>query len=138
MSPDRLPQNDDPLSAALPELQNFSLILGGLLYQFFRRARLDDDTGLLVRRRVLVVSGFIWLPLLVLCAIDGTLFGGVKVPLFPSEAGRPAAYNTPWAMSKVLPLPPTPRTRTGRIFTCQLTPVPPTPSLPAAPIVPAV
>ena len=33
-----------------------------------------------VRRRLVVLCGIIWLPLLVLCAIEGTLLGGVAIP----------------------------------------------------------
>ena len=71
---------DDPLSGALPEVQNFSLVLGGPLYQLFRKAHLDDDVGIRLKRRVLFISGVTWLPLLVLCAIDGTLLGGIDIP----------------------------------------------------------
>ena len=34
----------------------------------------------IVRRRSLVICGIIWLPLLVLCAIEGTLMGGIDIP----------------------------------------------------------
>ena len=70
----------DPLLESLPELQDFSLVLGGPLYQLLRRAHLDDDVESHLRRRILWICGIIWLPLLVLCAIKGTLLGGIKVP----------------------------------------------------------
>jgi hypothetical protein len=69
-----------PQSASLPELESFSLILGGPLYQLFRKAHLDDDVESHVKRRIAVISGIIWLPLLVLCAIEGTLRSGIGVP----------------------------------------------------------
>lgn len=74
------PQAGDPLGGALPEVRNFSLVLGGPLYQLFRKAHLDDDVVSHVRQRILVICGIIWLPLLLLCAINGTLLGGIAVP----------------------------------------------------------
>lgn len=70
----------DPLVGALPEVRNFSLVLGGPLYQLFRRAHLDDDVTNHLKWRILVICGIIWLPLLVLCAINGTLLGGIDIP----------------------------------------------------------
>jgi hypothetical protein len=59
----------------------FSLVLGGPLYQLLRRARLTDDALMLQRRRVIVISLIAWLPLLVLAALGGQLLGGaVAVP----------------------------------------------------------
>ena len=60
-------------------LQNppdFSLVLGGPLFQLLRRAHLSDDTLMLVRRRIIVIALFTWLPLLVLSALEGQLLGG--------------------------------------------------------------
>jgi hypothetical protein len=71
---------DDPFAGVMPEVSNFSLVLGGPLYQLFRRAHLDDDVISHVRQRVLVICGVIWLPLLLLCAINGSLLGGITVP----------------------------------------------------------
>ena len=60
---------------------DFSLVLGGPLFQLLRRAHLSDDTLMLVRRRIVVISLFTWLPLLVLSALEGQLLGGsVAVP----------------------------------------------------------
>jgi len=60
---------------------DFSLILGGPLYQLLRRARLTDDALALQRRRIIVISLLAWLPLLVLAAASGRLLGGdVAVP----------------------------------------------------------
>jgi hypothetical protein len=65
---------------SLPEVDNFSLVLGGPLYQMFRKARLEDRVEDFVLRRIVVISGFIWLPLLLLCLVEGTLLGGVPIP----------------------------------------------------------
>lgn len=63
------------------DVQNFSLVLGGPLFQLLRRARLSDDALMLVRQRIVVLSLFAWLPLLVLSALEGTVWGdSVAVP----------------------------------------------------------
>ena len=56
--------------------QDFSLVLGGPLFQLLRRAHLTDDTLMLVRQRVIVISLLAWLPLLALSALEGQLLGG--------------------------------------------------------------
>jgi hypothetical protein len=71
------------LSADRKKLDDFSLVLGGPLYQFFIRARINTDTLGLLKRRVLIISLFAWLPLLVLSVISGDALGGdSKVPFF--------------------------------------------------------
>jgi len=70
----------DPSTDLFADLRNFSLVLGGPLYQLFRKTRLDDDVVCHLTRRILVICGFVWLPLAVLCAIKGTLLGGVEIP----------------------------------------------------------
>ena len=42
----------------LQDPQDFSLVLGGPLFQLMRRSRLADDALLLVRQRILVLSLF--------------------------------------------------------------------------------
>ena len=72
-----------PTSACdrLRESQDFSLVLGGPLYQLLRRSRLTDDALHLVRRRIIVISLLAWLPLLALPALEGVALGGnVAVP----------------------------------------------------------
>ena len=62
---------------------DFSLVLGGPLFQFFIRARLATDTLNLVKHRVIVISLFTWLPLLVLSVLAGESAGVfIKVPFF--------------------------------------------------------
>lgn len=61
--------------------RDFSLVLGGPLYQLLRRTRLAGDALTLLRKRVIVISLFAWLPLLVLSVWEGTaLKGTVSVP----------------------------------------------------------
>jgi hypothetical protein len=68
------------LRGATPPAEDFSLVLGGPLYQLLRRARLSGDVLDLQRRRVIVLSLLTWLPLLLLTAAGGHLIGGVDVP----------------------------------------------------------
>jgi hypothetical protein len=57
----------------LQDAQNFSLVLGGPLFQLLRRIHLSDDALLLLLQRIIVISLFAWLPLLVLAALEGHL-----------------------------------------------------------------
>jgi hypothetical protein len=62
---------------------DFSLVLGGPLFQLLRRTHLSDDALTLVRKRVVVISLLAWLPLLLLTLAQGTAFGtSVAVPFF--------------------------------------------------------
>lgn len=67
---------DDPLR----ESADFSLVLGGPLFQLLRRAHLSDDALLLVRQRLIVIALLVWLPLLALSALQGQLLSGPAVP----------------------------------------------------------
>ena len=66
------PEPPEPLVKEPPE---FSLVLGGLLYQLYRRTRLAGPSLDFVRRRIIVITSIAWLPLLLLSAIDGHLMG---------------------------------------------------------------
>ena len=54
---------------------DFSLVLGGPMYQFLRRSHLTGDAFELATRRIVAISLFAWLPLLVLSAINGEVLG---------------------------------------------------------------
>lgn len=54
---------------------DFSLVLGGPLFQLLRRAHLCGDALDLLRRRVVVIALFVWAPLLVLAALQGEAWG---------------------------------------------------------------
>jgi hypothetical protein len=60
----------------LQDRRDFSLVLGGPLFQLLRRAHLSDDALTLVRRRVIGSVIITWLPLLVLAALEGNAWGG--------------------------------------------------------------
>jgi hypothetical protein len=69
--------DDSPLQ----DPRDFSLVLGGPLYQLLRRAHLTDDALTLVRQRIVVISLLAWLPLLVLSALQRQMLpGNAAVP----------------------------------------------------------
>ncbi len=55
---------------------NFSIVLGGPLYQLLRRAHVAGDALELARRRIVAISLFAWLPLLALATAAGDALGG--------------------------------------------------------------
>jgi hypothetical protein len=60
---------------------DFSLVLGGPLYQLLRRTHLTGDTLQLLRRRMIVLTLLAWAPLLALSVAEGHAWGGsVAVP----------------------------------------------------------
>jgi len=61
---------------------DFSLVLGGPLFQLFRKVHLTGDALELVRHRIIIISLFTWLPLLVLSALEGQLLGGTAAVPF--------------------------------------------------------
>jgi hypothetical protein len=65
----------------LQPLSDFSLVAGGPLYQFWRRARLSGDALEGLRRRAIALVLLTWVPLLVLSIAEGTAWGaGVAMP----------------------------------------------------------
>ncbi len=67
--------------ATSPAATEFSLVLGGPLFQLCRRAHLSGDALELVYRRVLAISLFAWLPLLFFSALERHAIGGaIKIP----------------------------------------------------------
>jgi len=65
----------------LPPPADFSVVLGGPLYQLLRRTRLSDDTLALVHRRILAFLMLTWVPLLLLSLLEGRAWWGtVAVP----------------------------------------------------------
>jgi hypothetical protein len=67
--------------SVLRDPQDFSLVLGGPIFQLLRCSHLTDDALGLVQQRIIVISSFSWLPLLVLSAVEGKMLGGsVAVP----------------------------------------------------------
>jgi len=54
---------------------DFSLVLGGPLYQVLRRTHLVGDALQLLRRRLIVLTFLAWVPLLVLSVVQGHAWG---------------------------------------------------------------
>jgi hypothetical protein len=68
-------------STPLQESPDFSLVLGGPLYQLFQKSHLSGGALELLHRRILLIPLFAWLPLLLLSLIGGHALGGVvKIP----------------------------------------------------------
>ena len=68
----------DPPTAS--DAGEFSLVLGGPLYQLLLRTRLARPPFDLLERRVVVITLVAWLPLLVLSVLEGRAFGGGGIP----------------------------------------------------------
>ncbi|HEX5107259.1 MAG TPA: hypothetical protein VFV95_02375 [Vicinamibacterales bacterium] len=68
----------DPTPPA--EELDFSLILGGPIYQIFVRSHLSGNGLELLNRRIVVISALAWLPLLVLSIISGHFMSGSALP----------------------------------------------------------
>src|SRR5574338_348632 len=69
------------VEAVAKDAEDFSLVLGGPLFQLLRRAHLSDSALLMVRQRVIVIALLAWLPLFILSAVQGHLWGkSVAVP----------------------------------------------------------
>ena len=74
----RAPRSGDP-PARDPD--DFSVVLGGPLYQLIRRAHLAGDALQLWRRRIVVIALVAWLPLLILSMLERRAWGdAVAVP----------------------------------------------------------
>jgi hypothetical protein len=65
----------------LDEPPDFSLVLGGPLYQLWRKTRLAGNTQHLMRRRIAALAILTWVPLLLLSVVEGHAWGSsVKLP----------------------------------------------------------
>jgi hypothetical protein len=70
-----------PAGGEARDSYDFSVILGGPLFQMFQRAHLCGDALQLLRRRIVAITLFAWLPLLILSALGGHLGGGaISIP----------------------------------------------------------
>ncbi len=79
-------QKDKTHYSHFDEPSNFSLVLGGPLYQLLLRTRLTTPTLDLLKRRILVISLFAWLPLFLFSIFEGKAWSGASIPfLFDIE-----------------------------------------------------
>jgi hypothetical protein len=60
----------------LLESQDFSLVLGGPLFQLLRVSHLSGDALELLQQRILILTLLAWVPLLALSALEGQVLGG--------------------------------------------------------------
>jgi hypothetical protein len=60
----------------IDEQQDFSLVLGGPVFQLLRRVHLSGDALQLIWQRMLIIASLAWLPLLVVSLLEGQAFGG--------------------------------------------------------------
>ncbi len=68
-------------NSPLPANPDFSLVVGGPLFQLFRRAHLSGDGLELLWRRVVVLAAIAWVPLLLLSLASAQAFGdAVRIP----------------------------------------------------------
>ena len=76
----------DNVSRAGPELlqevPDFSLVLGGPLFQLLRKARLEGEALEWVHRRILVAIVLTWVPLLILSAFGTRVGGAGRISFF--------------------------------------------------------
>ena len=61
------------------EQHDFSLVLGGPIFQLFRRAHLEGNHLELLRRRIVIITVFVWLPLLLLSAFTSPAGGAGRL-----------------------------------------------------------
>jgi hypothetical protein len=69
----------------IDEPRDFSLVLGGPLYQLLRRMHLSGDALELVRQRLLVTLSILWVPLLALSTLEGQAWGGRSAVAFLTD-----------------------------------------------------
>jgi hypothetical protein len=66
----------------LEEPHDFSLVLGGPIFQFFRRSHLAGDGLELVHRRLLIITLVAWLPLLLLATLGSSAGNVSRISFF--------------------------------------------------------
>ena len=91
--------DNKPLPSA--EHEDFSLVLGGPLYQLFLRAKLARPTMELVHRRIIACVVVTWLPLAVLSILAGTFAGGVTVPFLHDLANLRFLISLPLVLTMI-------------------------------------
>jgi hypothetical protein len=71
-----LPKQRAVRTALIDEPPDFSLVMGGPLFQLLRRLHLSGDALQLTRHRLIVIASVAWLPLLLLSVLEGQALGG--------------------------------------------------------------
>jgi hypothetical protein len=76
----------------LLESQDFSLVLGGPLFQLLRVSHLSGDALELLQQRILILTLLAWVPLLALSALEGQVLGGRAAVPFLLDVERMSAF----------------------------------------------
>src|SRR3954462_12240689 len=71
-----LPKQRAAGGASIDERPDFSLVMGGPLFQLLRRVHLSGDALELTRQRMIVIVSLAWVPLLVLSVLEGQALHG--------------------------------------------------------------
>jgi hypothetical protein len=71
---------NDANSTPATKAEDFSIVLGGPIYQLFRKAHLSGSALELLKRRLVGIPLFMWLPLLVLAIVEGRAVRGTPMP----------------------------------------------------------
>ena len=79
------PDRGAPLLFQARDAPDFSLVLGGPIFQLFRRSHLAGEGLELLHRRILVITLLAWLPLLVLSFAGSHLLGSTVELSFPRD-----------------------------------------------------
>src|SRR5437764_14794496 len=84
------------VSAEKNQSEEFSLVLGGPLYQLLRRSRLNQPSFGNLGWRIAVITGLAWLPLAPLTILGGRFAGAVPVPfLYDFEVHARLLFSVP-------------------------------------------
>jgi len=76
------PPRTNPEASFIEESHDFSLVLGGPLFQLLRKSRLEGDHLELLHRRLLVITLVAWLPLLLLAILGSSAGTGGGISFF--------------------------------------------------------
>jgi hypothetical protein len=79
---DRVGDVSRAIDTPVTEPIDFSLVLGGPLFQIFRRTRLAGNSLQFLPRRILVLTMVAWAPLLALSVAEGHAWAGSVLPFF--------------------------------------------------------
>lgn len=74
--------HSDTVSSFLNQELDFSLVLGGPTFQFFRRSHLSGDSFELLHRRILFLTSLAWLPLCLLAILGESSGGAGRLSFF--------------------------------------------------------
>ena len=71
-----------PPQTELGETADFSLVLGGPLFQLLRKAHLEGDALELLHRRIVASILLTWVPLLILSTFASSIGGAARISFF--------------------------------------------------------